>query len=112
MTIAFARQLRRNSTEAEKHLWRHLRNRRLCGAKFRRQVPIGPFVADFVCEDARLIIELDGGYHACQVPKDRYRTSFLEAHRYSVIRFWNNEVLSNIEGVLSMVEAELRSRKR
>jgi very-short-patch-repair endonuclease len=91
-----ARQLRRDSTEAEKTLWRHLRARQLNGAKFRRQHRIGPYIVDFVCLELHLIIELDGGQHAFDTPA---RTNFLVSEGYRILRFWNNEVLANPEGV-------------
>ncbi|MBL0924292.1 MAG: DUF559 domain-containing protein [Sphingomonadaceae bacterium] len=98
-----ARRLRRDRTEAESRLWRYLRNRQMEGAKFRFQAPVEPYVADFLCVEAKLIIELDGGQHGVQVEKDAARTKALEAAGYTVIRFWNNDVLANTEGVLEMV---------
>jgi very-short-patch-repair endonuclease len=77
------------------------------GAKFRFQAPVGPYVADFLCVDARLIVELDGGQHGEQVEKDAARTKALEAAGYTVIRFWNNDVLANTEGVLKMIRLAL-----
>jgi len=106
-----ARKLRRNQSEAEKRLWRAVRSRRLGGYKFRRQVPIGHFIADFLCEDARLIVELDGGQHAENKADDLLRTQSLEAFGYRVIRFWNNEVFENMEGVLSLLLQELELAK-
>ncbi|MBL9007216.1 MAG: endonuclease domain-containing protein [Myxococcales bacterium] len=94
------RQLRRDSTPAEKLLWRFLRNRRLRGHKFRRQHPIGPFIVDFCCLSAHLIAEVDGGHHAATQWKDQQRSQWLHAQGYRVIRFWNHEVLSNPAGVL------------
>ena len=85
----FARALRTSSSDAETRLWWHLRDRRLGGAKFRRQLPIGPYVADFVCVEAMLVVELDGGQHAEQLERDQVRTSFLERQGYRVVRFWN-----------------------
>jgi very-short-patch-repair endonuclease len=102
--IDTARNLRRNQTEAEKRLWARLRNRQLCRAKFRRQHAIGYFYADFVCIEARLIVELDGGQHGLQSDRDRMRTDFLEREGFRVIRFWNNDVMSNMEGVLMRIE--------
>jgi very-short-patch-repair endonuclease len=98
-----ARVLRRDRTEAEARLWRYLRNRQIEGAKFRFQAPVGPYVADFLCVEAKLIVELDGGQHGVQVEKDAARTKALEAAGYSVIRFWNNDVLVNTEGVLETI---------
>lgn len=107
-----ARELRRNPTDAEKLLWRHLRNRQLNGYKFKRQVPINNYIVDFVCESAKLIIELDGGQHADQIAYDRKRSNFLESMNFKVIRFWNNDVLQNIDGVLSTLTLTLSQRER
>jgi FeS assembly protein SufD len=100
-----ARDLRKNQTDAEKRLWSALRGRRFFGYRFHRQYVIGPYIADFVCRDCDLIIEVDGGQHAPDV--DAERSVYLEAEGYRVIRFWNNEVLSNIEGVLAVIQKEL-----
>ena len=100
-----ARKLRRNQTEAEKRLWWHLRGRQLEGAKFVRQFPIGPHVADFACRKAHLAIELDGGQHSEVV--DAPRTTVIEAFGYRIIRFWNHDVLMNTEGVLEAIRQEL-----
>ena len=94
-----ARKLRSDATDAETLLWRHLRGGRLLGAKFRRQMPIGPHIADFACEQARLVIELDGGQHADSTTDDA-RTRALEAAGYTVLRFWNHDVFENTDGVL------------
>ena len=102
-------QLRTTQTDAEKRLWRSLRNRQIGGAKFRRQVSIGPYIVDFLCHDAALVIELDGGQHADRVDHDARRTAFLEKEGYRVLRFWNNDVLQNTEGVLQVVESALRA---
>ncbi|MCK8601984.1 endonuclease domain-containing protein [Desulfoferrobacter suflitae] len=104
-----ARALRKNQTDAEKLLWRHLRNRQLAGRKFRRQHPIGPFVADFVCLECGLIVELDGGQHSVQVEKDEARTKYLESNGFKVVRFWNNQVLGEIEAVLTVIRGMLES---
>lgn len=95
---AQARILRRNATEAEKKLWLILRDRRLAGWKFRRQVPLGPYVVDFYCAKAKLIVEADGGQHADNA-RDDTRTAWLEKNDYRVKRYWNNEILANAEGV-------------
>jgi len=95
-----ARALRGNLTDAEQRLWYRLRNRRFGGYKFRRQVPVGPYVIDFVCMAERLIVEVDGGQHAQRAAADARRTRYLEGQGYRVVRFWNNEVLGNFEGVL------------
>jgi very-short-patch-repair endonuclease len=98
----FARQLRKNSTTAERKLWRYLRSRSLGGFKFVRQEPIGPYLVDFVCRGKRLVIEVDGGQHA-DSKRDVVRDRWLADHRYRVLRFWNNEVLGNIEGVWEII---------
>jgi very-short-patch-repair endonuclease len=100
MKNELVRQLRVNLTDAERHVWYRLRDRRLYGLKFRRQVPIGPFVADFVCREHSLVVELDGGQHASAVESDDRRAAWLERHGWRVIRFWNNEALENLDGVL------------
>jgi very-short-patch-repair endonuclease len=105
----FARRLRRQQTEAERKLWARLRARQVNGSKFRRQHPIDHYIADFCCPDRRLIVELDGGQHAEQRDEDQKRTSFLELQGYSVLRFWDNEVLRNIEGVLERIAIALRN---
>lgn len=100
------RKLRRAMTDAERRLWARLRNRQLEGAKFVAQFPIGPHVADFACREARLVIELDGGQHAESLT-DAARTALIEAHGYTVIRFWNNDVLANTDGVLEEIRQAL-----
>ena len=102
-----ARNLRTNQTDAERLLWRHLRNRNICGHKFRRQQIVDPYIVDFVCPEKRLIVELDGGQHAERQSEDAARTEFLEHQGFRVMRFWNNEVLTNIEGVLYSIECAL-----
>ena len=102
-------QLRTTQTDAEKRLWRSLRNRQIGGAKFRRQVSIGPYIVDFLCHDAALVIELDGGQHAAAITYDERRTQFIESESYRVIRFWNNDVLQNIDGVLQVTDSALRA---
>jgi very-short-patch-repair endonuclease len=101
----FARRLRRTMTDAERRLWYHLRDRRLDGWKFRRQLPIGPFVADFVCLEARLVVEVDGGQHGGDY--DLARDAFLRRHGFAVLRFWNNDVLSRTHAVLVTIHATL-----
>ena len=98
-----ARDLRRNLTDAERALWRHLRQRQVAGLKFRRQHPIGHYILDFVCLEARLVIELDGGQHADRQGEDHERTAWLEARGYRVLRFWNTDVLGNPEGLLELI---------
>lgn len=100
-----ARAMRRNPTDGEARLWEHLRGRRL-GAKFRRQHPLFCYTVDFCCEEARLIVEADGGQHDEQ--GDAERTRLLEAAGYTVMRFWNADILSNTEGVLQEIAAALR----
>jgi very-short-patch-repair endonuclease len=101
-----ARYLRNQSTSAELELWNRIRSRAINGHKFVRQEPIGPFVVDFVCRARRLIIEVDGGQHATD-PRDALREQWLVNHRYRVIRFWNNDVLGNIDDVLESIASAL-----
>ena len=96
----FARRLRRNQTDAERLLWFRLRDRRLAGLKFKRQVPIDRYVVDFLCAEGKLIVEIDGGQHDQHRKRDDIRTAALEAMGYLVVRFWNNDVMQNTEGVL------------
>lgn len=105
-----ARKLRGEPTEAEKSLWTQLRAAQLDGFKFVRQFPIGQHIADFACRSAKLVVELDGGQHATD-DTDALRTALIEAHGYHVIRFWNHDVLSNIEGVVETIRSELRLAK-
>uniref|UniRef100_A0A7C4CB57 Endonuclease domain-containing protein n=1 Tax=candidate division WOR-3 bacterium TaxID=2052148 RepID=A0A7C4CB57_UNCW3 len=98
-----ARRLRRDSTDAERILWRGLRDRRLCGLKFRRQHPIGRFVADFACPQARLVVELDGGQHARRTSGDIHRDRVLRGLGYRVLRFWNGDVLRDPSAVLKAI---------
>ena len=102
-----AQQLRKNATEAERRLWRHLRLRRLEGFKFSRQMAVGPFVCDFLCRERGLVVELDGGQHADQLAQDGRRTAFLEREGLFVLRFWKNDVLQNTDGVLQMILSTL-----
>ncbi len=103
------RDLRRNQTEAEKALWRILQNREFAGIKFRRQHPIWPYIADFYCHEARLVIELDGGQHSEteQHEYDEARTECMMSAGIQELRFWNNEVLQNRDGVLEMIRQTL-----
>ncbi|MDB2414338.1 transcription-repair coupling factor [Rickettsiales bacterium] len=107
--IENARNLRKNQTEVEKKLWSELRGRRFGGYKFRRQHDIEKYIVDFVCLDKKLIIELDGGQHAEQKEHDKKRTKFLESKGYRVIRFWNNQVIENLEGVLENIQSVLKN---
>lgn len=104
-STAIARKLRGNTTEAEKKLWRVLRARQFLGLKFRRQSPVAGFIADFLCEERRILVEADGGQHADN-PADTDRTARLQAAGYHVIRYWNNDIMNNLEGVLE----DLRGR--
>ena len=97
----FARGLRARMTDAELRLWHHLRDRRLLGHKFRRQVPIGPYIADFACLQSRLVIEIDGGQH--NVAVDSPRTACLHEQGFTVLRFWNNDVLGDTDAVLAAI---------
>jgi very-short-patch-repair endonuclease len=108
--VTRARRLRRDSTDAEMRLWLKLRDRRLAGFKFTRQHSIGPYVADFVCRDRKLIVEVDGGQHAGNV-HDRIRDDNLSAQGYRILRFWNTDVLSNMDGVLTTIVAALESNE-
>jgi|SRR5579863_1994856 len=104
-----ARGLRVRMTDAERKLWFSLRDRRFAGFKFRRQVPIGRFIADFVCFEGRLVIEVDGGQHADSIA-DQRRDRWFAANGFRVMRFWNNEVLSNLEGVMTRLAETLQVR--
>ena len=103
----FAKELRQNPTNAEKLFWWHVSNRQFQGAKFKRQVPMGNYIVDFVCHDMKVIVELDGGQHALQEQQDRMRTNELQNQGYQVIRYWNNDVLSNIEGVMKNLAEQM-----
>ena len=102
-----ARRLRLNQTEAEARLWRRLRHWPMQGTHFRRQVPIGSYIADFACMAAHLVIEVDGSQHGVSdnVVRDEARTRWLEAAGYRVIRFWNNDLVNNMDGVLESIYA-------
>lgn len=95
-------------TDAEKWVWARLRNRELCGWKFRRQHPIGPFIVDFVCIEKKLIIELDGGQHAENLESDAKRSEYLREKGYQMLRFWNNDVLKEGEVVLEAILSSLK----
>ena len=98
-----ARELRKNSTDVERLLWKHLRAKRLVPSKFKRQEPIGNYIVDFVCYKSRLIIELDGGQHADQQEYDDKRAAWLESQGFVMLRFWNNDVTENLEGVVQRI---------
>jgi len=101
-----ARQMRREPTEAEKRLWRLLRDRQLGAFKFRRQEPLGRYIVEFVCFERKLIVEVDGGQHADSA-YDALRDAWLRSKGFEVLRFWNDEVLSNPSGVQFMIAAKL-----
>jgi 2-isopropylmalate synthase len=102
-----ARTMRGAPTDTELRLWRLLRDRRLNGIKFRRQVPLGPYIVDFLCVGAKLIVEADGSQHA-ESHRDMVRDTYLESHGWKVLRFWNNEELQNREGVLETILAHAK----
>ena len=102
-----AKALRSNQTDAEQRLWYHLRAHRFMGLKFKRQKPLGRYIVDFVCMEQRLIIELDGGQHAEQVAYDQQRDAWLCSQGYTVLRFWNNDVMQQLEGVLEQIRCTL-----
>ncbi|TDT56814.1 very-short-patch-repair endonuclease [Enterobacter sp. AG5470] len=101
--ITHARALRKALTPQERQLWRQLRSRRFACYKFRRQHPIGPWIVDFACCEARLVIELDGGQHEEQRGYDNRRTRWLEAEGWKLLRFWNNELARNEEGMMMRI---------
>jgi very-short-patch-repair endonuclease len=105
-----ARDLRNNATDAERALWRALKGRQLQGFRFRRQVPIGKYIADFVCPQARLVVELDGGQHVEQMQYDSARTVVLAALGYRVLRYWNDDVLLRIDSVVDDIYRHLMAR--
>ena len=104
-----ARSLRTNDTEAEYRLWGDIRNRQLNGFKFSRQMPLGPYIVDFLCREQRLVVELDGSQHAESAHDDR-RTEWLNRQGYSVLRFWNAEVLQERSAVLDTILAVLQGQ--
>jgi very-short-patch-repair endonuclease len=104
---ARARDLRRNMTEAERRVWQILRSQQMQGYKFRRQVPIGRYIADFACHEARIIVEIDGGQHDSSSPREAERSTFLQNEGYRLLRFWNNDVLANLDGVHAIIVEEL-----
>ena len=105
------RALRNDPTEAEKKLWLVIRNRQLRGVRFNRQVPVGCYICDFVSRSHKLIIEVDGGQHDWRAVQDARRTAILKAAGYQVVRFWNNDVLSNTEGVLQQILLALAGKR-
>jgi len=103
------RKSRKEPTEAERKLWRHIRAKQLNGVKFRRQQRIGDYIADFYCAEKKLVIELDGGQHA-ESKKDKERDAFIERKGIRVIRIWNNEVMTNIENVMEFIKETIEKR--
>jgi very-short-patch-repair endonuclease len=106
-TTDTSRRLRRNATIAEQRLWYQVRSRSLYGAKFVRQEPVGPYIVDFACREHRVIVEVDGGQHA-ENERDAVRDRWLHDHGYRVLRFWNNDVIENIDGVLETIASTLQ----
>ena len=102
-----AKTLRSKQTEAEQRLWYHLRAHRFLGLKFKRQKPMGRYIVDFVCLEQRLIIEIDGGQHSEQVHYDQRRDAWLRSQGYTVLRFWNNDVMQQLESVLEQIRCTL-----
>ena len=103
--IGRARELRRDSSRAERICWKMLRDRRMAGLKFRRQHPIGRYIADFACISSKLVVEIDGEHHAFQVEADAQRTQAMEREGWQVLRFWANEVLQNPEGIWTAIRS-------
>ena len=108
--LPLAKRLRSEMTDAERILWRHLRAHRICGFKFRRQQTLGRYIVDFVCFEAKLILEIDGGQHA-ESATDSVRDAWLRENGYRVLRFWNNEVLLESESVLESILDALKSQR-
>jgi very-short-patch-repair endonuclease len=104
------RRLRNAPTDAERKLWQRLKNRQLEGCKFRRQHPYEDYVLDFVCLERKLVVELDGGQHMDAVAYDQKRTLLLERAGFCVLRFWNNHVFAELDGVLEVIHGELVAR--
>jgi very-short-patch-repair endonuclease len=110
MSITRARDLRTNMTDAERRLWRTPRSRQLEGLRFRRQFHIGHYIADFACPDLRLVVEVDGGQHADSA-YDAARDAWMQERGWTVLRFWNNEVMENPEGVFAAIGIWARERQ-
>ncbi|MDO5090517.1 MAG: endonuclease domain-containing protein [Cardiobacteriaceae bacterium] len=106
-----AKNLRQTMPDAEKRLWQHLRAGRLGGYKFRRQQPIGPYIADFVCTRPKLVIEADGGQHGEQQVYDAARSRYLQTKGFHVLRFWNHDILQQTEAVLTEILNTLKALK-
>ncbi|MEQ3650963.1 endonuclease domain-containing protein [Hyphomonas sp.] len=113
-TVKHARRLRRTMTRAEVILWQHIRKRQLADYRFRRQVPIGPYIADFACAELRLVVEVDGDTHSepDEIAHDARRTAFLGEKGWQVHRVWNNDIYENLEGVLEGLLYQLRQASR
>ena len=105
----FARAMRNDSTKAENMLWQQLRNRQMDGHKFRRQVPLDGYILDFLCMEARLIIEVDGGQHA-ESSRDEARGAYFRAHGFRVMRFWNEEIETGLDFVCRSILAALKTQ--
>lgn len=107
-----AKKMRSNMTPAEIKMWQVLRAKRFLNLKFKRQVLIGNYIVDFLCESQKLIIEIDGGQHneELNISNDKARTNYLENNGYRVLRFWNNDVMNNIESVLEVINNEIRNK--
>jgi very-short-patch-repair endonuclease len=103
-----ARNLRKNMTEAERKLWNRLRRCQIEGLRFRRQVPFGKYIVDFACFEPKIIIEVDGSQHADQLDYDEKRTQYLKMLGYKVLRFWNNEIMNEMDAVLQTIWNDLR----
>jgi very-short-patch-repair endonuclease len=111
MALRQAQYLRRNPTEAEQKLWSALRRRQLDGLRFRRQVPLGRYIVDLACYEARLVIEVDGGQHRELQESDAVRTQWLEENGFCVLRFWNNEIFENLDTVLEAIRSNVSSHE-
>lgn len=111
LTQSRAIKLRRELTDSERCLWKYLRRRHLKGCRFRRQVPIGPYIADFACLDPALVIEIDGGQHVEKTDYDAARSAYLNQRGFKVLRFWSNEVLARTDAVLEVIWKELEEMK-
>jgi len=109
--IGFSRKLRREESDAERNLWSRLRNQQINGVKFRRQETLGNYIVDFVSFEKKLIIEVDGGQHneLAIIKRDNIRTGWLESRGFKVIRFWDNDVLKNIDGILEVIQLALNN---
>jgi adenine-specific DNA-methyltransferase len=101
--LRHARELRKSATDAERLLWKHLRRRQLAGFKFRRQHPVGPFICDFACLEAGIVVELDGSQHVERSDHDESRDAFLRTRNLRVLRFWNSDVLGNTDSLLETI---------